>query len=203
MLKRFSIISSLLITLMLVFAACGNTEEDVSSTSEASEQQSSDSDDSDDESTGGSSSIETEDQLGLGIGDTGKLESTIGTYEVTLNDVEIIGKEFEGEVTELDTYISLDITVKNTSNEPLEIEDMIYSFEITEDLEMSGYSDLSEYFDLEDKLVGTLGPGEEASGTFFSDTYEGDIYYFGESSAPAKMGLTNQVTWEIPAEDVE
>ena len=58
----------------------------------------------------------TEDQLDLRIGDKGKFDTDLTTFEITLNGAEIID-EVDDISSQLDSFILLDITLKNTGEE--------------------------------------------------------------------------------------
>ena len=76
---------------------------------------------------------------------------------------------------ELDQLIVLDITVKNTSGESLELTDILDTLDLTDDLEFSRYGDVSDYYDSMEKLSGRIDAGEEISRQMVMDAYERTI----------------------------
>lgn len=162
-----------------------------------------DSKDNDGDSGKNSSEITTEDQLDLKMGDTGKYDTTLGTYEVTLTSAKLLGSEYEGIKSQLDGFILFDIKVKNTSNIDLEIDDILVSLEVTDNLDGSGFGDASAAFDSVEGLTGTLKPDEELSGQFITEVYDADKYYFRTLSGIVAGGGSNQVIWTIPADEAK
>lgn len=146
---------------------------------------------------------EAEDQLDLSIGDVGSFVTTLGTYDMTVTSAESKGYEFEGIESELDDWILLDVIIKNTSDEPLNAEDLMSSMELTEDQEGSGYMDSSGAFESVDEFDGEIEPGEEKSAQFIAYAYESDKYYFRKSSGNIAGGSSNQVVWNINASDMK
>src|SRR5699024_3992619 len=106
---------------------------------------------------------EADDQLDLSLGDTGSFVTTLGTYDMTVTSAESKGYEFEGIESELDDWILLDITIKNTSDKLLIAEDLMDPMELTEDLEGSGYMASSGAFEGVEEFEGEIEPGEELS----------------------------------------
>src|SRR5699024_4036050 len=147
--------------------------------------------------------ISTEDQLDLKLGDTGTFETTLGTYEMTLDDAELIGNELDGVKTMLDELILLDITVKNIGDTTLNIEDAIESMHISDSKDGSGFYDGAEDFESVEKFTGELEPGEEKSGQFISDVSRSDQYFFRKDSGNITAGSSNQVMWTFELEAAE
>lgn len=146
---------------------------------------------------------EAEDQLDLSLGDTGSFVTTLGTYDMTVTSAELKEYEFEGIESELDLWILLDVTIKNTSDEPLNAEDLMSSMELTEDEEGSGYMDSSGAFESVEAFEGDIAPGEEQSAQFIAYAYDEDTYYFRKSSGNIAGGSSNQVSWKINQSDME
>ncbi|WP_042148762.1 hypothetical protein [Paucisalibacillus sp. EB02] len=146
--------------------------------------------------------VNVEDQLDLGLGDTGTFDTTLGTYDVTLVSAKL-EDEINGEASDLDRFIILDFIVKNTSQETQNVEDIIYSLEVTDMLEASGYSDASEYFEGFERLSGPLEPNEEIEGKFLAFVLDSDEYYFRKTPGNVAAGSSNQVIWTIKAEEAQ
>ena len=161
-----------------------------------------DSKDNDDDSDKSSSEITTEDQLDLQLGDTGKFDSTLGTYDMTVKSAELL-KELDGKEAQFDYLILINLSIKNTSNHDLDAEDLMYSMEVTHGLEKSGFGDASAAFDSVEELTGTIKPGEELSGQFITEVYDADKYYFRILSGTVAAGGSNQVIWTIPADEAK
>lgn len=226
--KRSFMLAAILFTSAFILGACGdddkkdepNKEVDETETGNEEDQEASDDSESgadeDDSATeededseesssekDGSFKIKTEDQLDLGIGDTGKFDTTLGTYELTLDKAELLGKELDGEETFADELILLDVTIKNTSEETLHIEDLMESMEITEDQDKSGYEDAAGAFDSLEKFEEELKPGEESSGQFISNVFNAEEFYFMKTPGNIAGGSSNQVIWTIKADEAK
>lgn len=146
---------------------------------------------------------EGQDQLDLLVGDTGTFVTTLGTYEMTLNDAALKGKEFEGVKSTRDDIILLDITIKNTDDDTLDLEDLIYSMEIADDLEGAGSGDNAEGFDTVDAFKGEIEPGEEKSAQFLTTVNTADEYFFRKDSGIVATKGSNQVIWTIKTEEIK
>ncbi|MUK87038.1 hypothetical protein GMD78_01300 [Ornithinibacillus sp. L9] len=101
----------------------------------------------------------------------------------------------------MDGFIILDFLVKNTSSETQNVEDIIYSLEVTHNLEGSGFPDGAEFFDGFEKLSGPLEPNEEMEGKFITFVYESEEYYFRKDPGNIAAGSSNQVIWTIKADE--
>src|SRR5699024_7798637 len=145
---------------------------------------------------------EADDQLDLKLGDTGSFVTTLGTYDMTVTSAELKGYEFEGIESQLEGWIVLDVTIKNTSDKSLNVEDVIGSMDMTEDLEGSGNMDAAGAFDNVQSFEGEISPGEEQSAQFVSETYDSDMYYFRKNSGNVAGGSSNQVIWNISLDDM-
>ena len=213
--KRTSITIMLALTIIWALVACSdknesneddtNNEDSVENEeSESAESDSVEEDEDDDDLTTLLKTIEdADDQLDLSLGDTGSFVTTLGTYDMTVTSAESKGYEFEGIESELDDWILLDVTIKNTSDEPLDAEDLISSMELTEDLDGSGYSDSAGAFDEAEEFEGEIEPGEEKSAQFVAYAYESDTYYFRKNSGNIAGGSSNQLIWNINTSDME
>ncbi|HEY4601382.1 MAG TPA: hypothetical protein VIG73_08955 [Cerasibacillus sp.] len=161
-----------------------------------------DSKDNDGDSGKSTSEITTEDQLDLKLGDTGKFDTTLGTYEMTVESAELL-EELDGEESQFDYLILINLSIKNTSDHDLDAEDLMYSMEATHDTEGSGYSDQSHNFKSVEGLSGIIKPGEEITGQFITHIYEADEYYFREDTGNVAAGWSNQIIWTIPADEAK
>ncbi|MEK4563624.1 DUF4352 domain-containing protein [Alkalihalobacillus sp. FSL R5-0424] len=140
---------------------------------------------------------ETEDQVDLSIGDTAIVETTISKYEVTLDAVEFMD-ELEGEAvqSQFDTLVLADVTIKNLSDESIDISDSMGIFEITTSIEGSGYSDVAAHFSGVDKFSGELNPNEKASGQMLFEEINGEHHYLRVTPGlTASNAVKNEATW--------
>ena len=212
MMRRTLITSLLILAMTWTLAACNNdapnnvNENENNQTTNNTENAPSNEDGAENEDDLSSlleSIEEAEDQLDLSLGDTGSFVTTLGTYDMTVTSAELKEYEFEGIESELDLWILLDITIKNTSDEPLNAEDLMSSMELTEDEEGSGYMDSSGAFESVQAFEGDIAPGEEQSAQFIAYAYDEDTYYFRKSSGNIAGGSSNQVSWQINQSDME
>ncbi|MCG3420736.1 DUF4352 domain-containing protein [Oceanobacillus jordanicus] len=178
-----------------------NTSEEEKKGEEETENDSS-IEDEDSEDSSGPFETQTEDQLDLAIGDTGKFDTDLTTYEITLNGAEI-KSEVDDITSQLDDFIILDITVKNTGDKSHTVQDLLYGLEVTFDLESTGYQDYSEDFPSLEKLEGELSPGEQTSGEFITEIPNAEEYFFRLRSGITGAGSSNEVIWTIPAEQAK
>ncbi|GEM_PF-6425578 len=172
-------------------------DEDSDSSEESEEGETTDSDDS----KGGFFEVTEEPQLELGVGDTGVVQTSIGTYELTLDDAELIGTELDGEATLLEELILLNLTFKNTSDDTLVAEDLMYNLGITTSLEGSNSSDNSDYFESIEVFEGEIAPGEEKQAQFIADVKTSDEYYFRPDPGVVANGTHNDLLWTITDEE--
>ncbi|WP_096270185.1 DUF4352 domain-containing protein [Paucisalibacillus globulus] len=214
--KKTMMIMMLMFVMTIILAACGdddknevdnnNDPKESNLENKDTENDSNQDDESeateDEETSDKGFDVEAGDQLDLTIGDTGTFDTTLGTYEVTLVSAKL-EDTIDGAASELDRFIRLDITVKNTSEEEQKVEDLLYSLEVTDYLDGSGFSDASEHFDSLEKMSGTIGPGEEMSGQIVTFVYDAEEYYFRKDPGNVAAGSSNQVIWTIKADEAQ
>ncbi|MFD1171470.1 hypothetical protein [Oceanobacillus picturae] len=209
----------LLVMVTFVFSACSNEEESSNdeeqnldetmegnnNEDEQEEEESTNEEDSskeDEERASGPFETQTEDQLDLTIGDTGRFDTDLTTFEITLEDAEIIEGELDGEQPQFDSIILLDITIKNTGEETHPVQDLMYGLEVTSDLRGTGMQNGAEYFDSVEEMTGELASGEEITGQFITDIRDAEEYYFRLRSGITGSGASNEVIWTIPDKEV-
>ncbi|RST72214.1 hypothetical protein D4T97_016330 [Siminovitchia acidinfaciens] len=207
MLKKIFVVL-LLFSLMLLASACGSGNEGAKKVESENQEPSKTAaeeapSENAKESKSGSFKVGVEDQLDLKIGDTAKFDTTLGTYEITLHSAKLIGKELDGETTELDELMVLDLTVTNTSETDMDVSDLIGSLEVTDNLEGAGFPDFSGYFSSIETIEGDLAPGEGKSGQMITDVYHSEEYFLRKSPGLVAAGTTNDVIWTIQAEDAK
>ncbi|MCG3420737.1 hypothetical protein [Oceanobacillus jordanicus] len=159
-------------------------------------------DEEDSEDVSGPFETQTEDQLDLTIGDTGRFDTDLTTFEITLEDAEIIEGELDGEQPQFDSIILLDITIKNTGEETHPVQDLMYGLEVTSDLRGTGMQNGVEYFDSVEEMTGELASGEEITGQFITEIRDAEEYYFRLRSGITGSGASNEVIWTIPDKEV-
>jgi len=204
----------------IVLAACNgeneeenNTEEDINETEEASadseDKELEENEETDDvEETSEAESSDTgmfevteEDQLDLVVGDTGVLQTSIGTYELTVDSAEIVGSELGGQETPLDEIILLDLTFKNIGDDVIIAEDIMGILRIGDLYDGSGYSNAAAVYDGVEEFTGEIQPHEEVSTQFVADIITGEEYYFRQRAGAVAADTTNQAVWTIPDEE--
>lgn len=202
-------ITAIILLCILMLGACSN-DEDVATDVDNNEEESNDlegnepdeSENESDNETDDEEKPEVEDQLDLVLGDTGTFDTTLGTYEMTVGHAEL-SKEVEEEKSTRDGFILLDITIKNTSDHPLDAEDLIYSMEVTNNLDHSGSTDHAEGFDTVEEFNGELEPGDEQSAQFLTIVDDSDEYFFRKTVGNIGGGSSNQVVWKIQADEAK
>lgn len=161
-----------------------STENDQEKITEAVQEESTEQEDS--HADHGKSEDDKGEQTDLKVGETGNFDTLLGTYEITLDDL-----------------ILLDLTIKNTNDEPLEIDDLLYSMVVTDDIEGSGFYDAASEFDSIEEFRGKLDPGEEKSGKFITDVLESDEYYFQKNFSGDYTKNGTEVIWVIQADEAK
>jgi len=206
-----------------VLAACGNDEEETEETEagEAQNEETSNDDTTQDvdtenqngEAEGDASSDDPADsndgffeitekpQTDLRLGDTGLVQTSIGTYELTINSVEIVGTELDGEAALLDEIILLEMTFKNIGEEPIIAEDVMINLGLVTDLEGTDNTNAAASFDSAEYFEGEIAPGEEREAQFITDTRTAEEYYFRTSPGAVAAGTHNEVIWTITDEE--
>lgn len=149
--KKRSLISMMTLILMVsILVACSDDNKDQTDIKENDDiGEVGETEDTNDESeeVSNRTNDSVEDQRDLIIEETGTFETTLGTYEVTLESAEIVGAELDGETSLLDELIVLELTFKNIGDDILLAGKIIHDMEITDDLKGSGYSNGAEEFD--------------------------------------------------------
>jgi hypothetical protein len=122
---------------------------------------------------------------------------------MTVDLANLVDTEIDDVLPKFDFFIVLDLTIKNTSDQALSLDDLIVSMEATEDLDMSGYSDIAGGFDSIEMITGTIEPGESVSGQFITEAYASEEYYFRKDPGNVTGGSSNQVIWTIKANEAQ
>lgn len=174
-----------------------NSEEDTTNENETDEVDKSNEDAG---SNNGIFEVTEEEQLDLKIGDTGTVQTSIGTYELTVDSAKIV-TELDGEESMLEELIILDLTFKNTDDKAIVAEDIMSMMGITDNFDGSNNHNSAEGFPSIEEFSGELAPGEERQTQFIADIYEADKYYFRQDQGNVAAGTSNQVMWTITAEE--
>lgn len=192
--KRYSLIS-LVIIAMLAIAGCGNKDngnDDVTNDNSANAS----ANDSENNSADNADSIEYGDEQVLQLGETGTIKDTTGDYEVTPMSF-VVTEEWENQTPKIDgdVFLIIDVSIKNIgesvlNGEQLRKVDAIGGDETT--------VDNSALFDYVDQLEGELQPGEIMEGQFAFALPPTDTYHLAWA---LHLGtVSNQITWELPAD---
>ncbi|MCG3420740.1 DUF4352 domain-containing protein [Oceanobacillus jordanicus] len=200
---------SIVLSLGLFLTACNEEEQknttendDVSEGTSESESGSDEQEDgSDDGTTGetenGEEGISVEDQLGLKIGDTATVENNFTEFEMTLDGVELT--EEAGETpSEQGNYVIVDLTITNSSDEPLTGGDAFSSTRLETKENKSGFTwfyidGVVEAWDSE------IAPNDTQSGKLLYDVEKSEEYTL--TLGKNLEGLTNQVTYTFTPEE--
>ena len=206
----------ILIVSLLMMVACG--DDDTSTGNNGNEQDKStngaDQTETDDiDENPGEADVETDDSDSsdiendgdvpvLSIGETGVIEDTLGTYEITPTSF-----SFENELTDDEEvripsngrYIVVDITFKNIGEETLELDQIISGRMYN--LEEAGLAGFDTYPGLEE-FEGEIATGESTSGQLAFDFFVED-YYELAFGANMPEHISNEVRWALHAEDAE
>ena len=145
--------------------------------------------------------VTEEPQMELLLGDKGLVQTSIGTYELTLESAEIIGTELDGEETLFDELIVLDLTFKNIGDMPIIAEDIMYNLGIASDLDHTNNDNSAKFFESIENFEGEIAPGEEVKTQFISDIYTAEEYYFRPNLGPVAAGTSNDLLWTIHDEE--
>jgi hypothetical protein len=152
-------------------------------------------------SSDSSSSEKTEEgQSNLTIGDSATVQTAIGSFELTVDSAEIVGRELDGEEAMLDELIVLDLTFKNIDDEVLDAGDTLSGFEIADNPDGSGSSNFASGFESIEEFTGEIQPGEERTAQFISNIHTSDEYYFRQRISWVETG-SDQIIWTIADEE--
>lgn len=186
----------LLIAIVGLVTACGNSNEETASESLSTDNTA--------DSISSDSNAEVADQMELGIGDTATIESTIGTYEITLNYMEY-HEEIEGEISDLEIYLIADYTLRNVGEEDISAVESTTTLELTDYLDGSGQPDIAGAFENIDYFSDDLlRPGDEVHGQAVYESYDADTFYVrAVQGLVASGGLKNDALFTIEKEKME
>lgn len=205
--RKVLIVCAILLMTMTVLGACGDQKENEppKKDNQTEDNQIKDNENESDNNSNQSGSTDKnsdiEDQLNLKIGDTGKFVTVLGSYDMTLHEATLIDDEIEGEKSTRDGFIILDLTIKNSGDENIDLEDVILSMEVASNLEHSGSTDHAHGFETLDAFEGELEPGKEKTAQFMTIVDDTAHYYFRKMVGNIASGSSNQVIWTFSAEE--
>ncbi|MEK4563635.1 DUF4352 domain-containing protein [Alkalihalobacillus sp. FSL R5-0424] len=178
----------------------GGAEQDVDSTEGLPEKEDFSTEDA---SSTSDDDDKSQDLLDLKIGESAVIETTIGTAEVTLTGV-TIQDTFEDESPELDLFVLANVTVTNMSEHSQSVNDIVSAFEVTPDLEGSGYSEISMQYEGIDTWEGELEPNQTAEGQLLYQSVESPQQIIRVNPGLVSAEAVKQdVRWTFTEEDSE
>ncbi|MFN7251942.1 MAG: DUF4352 domain-containing protein [Anaerobacillus sp.] len=128
----------------------------------------------------------------LKLGETGRMKSTLGEFDVTVNSFEIL-EEYDGTKPYFEVFIAVDVTIENIGDFSLN------SWGITrtrlENVERGSGTD-NEGIDFPEEIL----PGETVSGIIYFDNYPYGPYelIFGF----ARSSVSSKLTWTFDVSEV-
>jgi hypothetical protein len=130
----------------------------------------------------------------LTMGETGIYDSTLGTYEITLNAART-EDEVEGQDPIYDLYVITEVTIKNVSEDSIDAVELAAS-DMLNDQELS-YGEAWDYGFEGEKIE----PGETIDGELVFDVSESSYYELVYGYA--KPTVANEVRWRFEVDDIE
>jgi len=146
-----------------------------------------------------------DDQTDLRLGDSGKMSTTIGEYEVTFSNAEIL-TEIEGEETQsqFDFFVTVDISVTNLGESEIEAEDIRSNFEIRVSEYGSGYPNISQHLDGVETFEGTIESSATLDGQMVFEVIDVEEYYIDvKGGLLASSAVSNNLLWTFDKSEAE
>ena len=141
------------------------------------------------------------DQENLKIGDTGVIESTLGTAEITVKGIRK-EEEVKGTGSQLSHFLIADVEVKNIGEKDIKAKDWVNLLEMVWDMEGDGSENQSDYYEIQ-AIDADLAPGESAKGEAIYDTEDTDEYYLMIDRGLLSGGsVYNNVKWSFKKSDL-
>ncbi len=129
----------------------------------------------------------------LGLGETGRVQTTIGDYEITFESFQLLD-ELEGETADKnEVFILMDAKVTNVGEETLNGQDL-YTASIYSDDGLSAENTF--YYESINLLKGTIESGESMEGEFVFSSSISDNYKLVYNHA-----LGEELTWKFSADE--
>ncbi|NGP44444.1 DUF4352 domain-containing protein [Bacillaceae bacterium SIJ1] len=169
--------------------AAGEVETDPAEDNEAETSKVNGESEADDQ--GSSEPVVGEGRLELELGETGEIQSTIGSYKVTVSNVEFTDTVDEETQPEGLVFAVADVTFENTSSDSLMVEDIADAWVYSDETELStenlyGYNEVPV-------PEGEIQPG---------DTFEGQLLFHYDSQGGGKLQIgdstySNELVWSF------
>ena len=204
----------ILIVSLLVMVACGNNDTSIENDGNENEDSTSQTENEEDvdmdskEENVGSDSDESEiagdeEVPVLQFGETGVIEDTLGTYEVTpisFRFTDSLGDGSEERVARNDILVVVEIDIKNIGSETLDLESITQA-DIYSNTGAGGTGFSTTYPEIT-QFKGEIKPGENFQGHIVFDVLERE-YYEIAFGANMPSYISNEIRWVLPMEDVE
>jgi len=162
--------------------------------------------DNDNEENGSSNndtSGDYDDQTDLSLGDSGKIATTIGEYEVTFSNAELF-TEMDGEESPRGYFVTVDISVTNLGQSEIEADDIRKNFEFSESRDGGGFSDVSAEVDSVEPFAGTIGPSETLDGQMVSVVTDIEEYFINvKGGLLSSSAVSNNLIWTFDKSEAE
>ncbi|MEN0642153.1 DUF4352 domain-containing protein [Alkalicoccobacillus gibsonii] len=144
-----------------------------------------------------------DDQDDLKIGDSGSVETTLATYQVTLDGLEIV-EQMNGVEPEMEVFVVADVTIKNVGENTIDINDSLLIWDISQRDEGGSYSERSQVYDVLDPFDGELEPGEEQTGQLLYENYDSEEHFIRvREGLLSSSAVKNKVTWSFSKEETQ
>ncbi|QQK77647.1 DUF4352 domain-containing protein [Salicibibacter cibarius] len=202
--KTWTKIASAMFLSVALLVACGDGEEETTSedtpdtdddTSEAEDVEATEEEEeSEEDESGNDASGDFEEDQHLTLGETGVYDTTIGTYEITLDSVST-EDEVEGEPPVNEVFIIAEVTIENISDEAVDAVDLAMA-----DMMNDGETHEMAYWDY--GFEGEeIEPGESLTGELIYDEMESSYYelVYGFASDT----VANEVRWRFEEDEID
>lgn len=140
-----------------------------------------------------------DDEMDLGMGDTGTLNSNVGKGDITLDSVEMVDDEdyeesFNGQ------YVLVHLTVNNNSDETMVVEDFLGSTELRVGDKAGG--EMWDYYDdLSDDMPEEIDKGDESSFPLVFDAKDTEEYEL--KSGYHLENVSNKLNFSFTKDEVD
>ncbi|WP_102272015.1 hypothetical protein [Cytobacillus massiliigabonensis] len=143
------------------------------------------------------------DQMDLNIGDTGQAESTLGKYQITVNNVRM-ENEINGESPDVDHFFVVEFTVKNIGESNIDAIETIGTLELTDDLEGGGRGEYNDFYPPSNPLKGAIEPEQSITGEVVFQGFDSDKYFIRTNSGLIAAGaVKNKTTWTFDKSEAQ
>jgi len=144
-----------------------------------------------------------DDQEDLRLGDSGKMSTTIGEFEVSFSNPEIF-TELDGEGSSLDKIVTVNISVTNLGESEIEADSVSEDFVLSHSKGDGGYSDVSGSVESVESFKGTIGPSETLEGQMVFDVLDSEEYFIFVVEGLIASGVaSNNLLWTFDKSEAE